>query len=56
MAITSATNSSARLKRLGDDRQREIKDFAYELLLELYDNEAKYTEALYDRRRPDRGR
>jgi ribonucleotide reductase beta subunit family protein with ferritin-like domain len=25
-----------------------INDFAFDLLLELYDNEAKYTEALYD--------
>lgn len=36
------------LVELSDGRQQEIKDFAYELLLELYDNEAKYTEALYD--------
>ena len=30
------------------DRRQEIKDFAFELLLDLYDNEAKYTEDLYD--------
>jgi ribonucleoside-diphosphate reductase beta chain len=36
------------LERLGKDKAREIKDFAFELLLELYDNEAKYTEELYD--------
>ncbi|MBY3348768.1 class 1b ribonucleoside-diphosphate reductase subunit beta [Rhizobium laguerreae] len=36
------------LERVGDERKQEIKDFAFELLLELYDNEAKYTEALYD--------
>ena len=36
------------LERLTDERRQEIKDFAFELLLELYDNEAKYTEALYD--------
>ena len=35
-------------KRMGEENRQEIKDFAYELLLELYDNEAKYTEALYD--------
>lgn len=28
--------------------QIEIKDFAYNLMLELYENEAKYTEDLYD--------
>lgn len=28
--------------------KEEIKDFAYSLLLELYDNEVKYTESLYD--------
>ncbi|MBE9607080.1 class 1b ribonucleoside-diphosphate reductase subunit beta [Acetobacteraceae bacterium H6797] len=33
---------------LPEDRRQEIKDFAFELLLELYDNEVKYTEALYD--------
>lgn len=36
------------LERLALERQQEIKDFAYELLFELYDNEAKYTESLYD--------
>ena len=36
------------LEKLSEDRRREIKDFAFDLLLELYDNEAKYTEALYD--------
>lgn len=28
--------------------QMEIKDFAFALMLDLYDNEMKYTEALYD--------
>ncbi len=28
--------------------QMEIKDFAFSLLLDLYDNETKYTESLYD--------
>lgn len=36
------------LEKLSDERRKEIKDFAFDLLLELYDNEAKYTEALYD--------
>ena len=36
------------LERLGEERRQEIKDFAFDLLLELYDNEARYTEALYD--------
>ena len=29
-------------------RRQEIKDFAFDLMLELYDNEARYTEDLYD--------
>ncbi|MGF9564518.1 class 1b ribonucleoside-diphosphate reductase subunit beta [Neorhizobium sp. JUb45] len=33
---------------LPEAKRQEIKDFAFDLLLELYDNEAKYTEALYD--------
>jgi ribonucleoside-diphosphate reductase beta chain len=33
---------------LPEAKRHEIKDFAFDLLLELYDNEAKYTEALYD--------
>ncbi|MCS4242115.1 ribonucleoside-diphosphate reductase beta chain [Rhizobium sp. BIGb0125] len=36
------------LVRLSDAKKQEIKDFAFDLLLELYDNEAKYTEELYD--------
>lgn len=36
------------LDRLGEAQRQEIKDFAFDLLLELYDNEAKYTEDLYD--------
>ncbi|KAA3506496.1 class 1b ribonucleoside-diphosphate reductase subunit beta [Agrobacterium vitis] len=36
------------LEPLSEVRQQEVKDFAFDLLLELYDNEAKYTEALYD--------
>ncbi|MBX4959924.1 class 1b ribonucleoside-diphosphate reductase subunit beta [Rhizobium lentis] len=36
------------LELLSEQRRREIKDFAFDLLLELYDNEARYTETLYD--------
>jgi len=36
------------LEKLSEERRQEIKDFAFDLLLELYDNEARYTEALYD--------
>ena len=36
------------LERLSEEGRQEIKDFAFDLLLELYENEAKYTEALYD--------
>lgn len=35
-------------ERLNGEKPQEIKDFAFDFLLELYDNEAKYTEALYD--------
>ena len=34
--------------RLSEAKKQDIKDFAFDLLLELYDNEARYTEALYD--------
>ncbi|KKC35675.1 ribonucleotide-diphosphate reductase subunit beta [Devosia epidermidihirudinis] len=33
---------------LSEAKKQEIKDFAFDFLLELYDNEAKYTEELYD--------
>ncbi|MBN8933200.1 MAG: ribonucleotide-diphosphate reductase subunit beta, partial [Rhizobium pusense] len=36
------------IDRLNENERQEIKDFAFDLLLELYDNEAKYTEDLYD--------
>ncbi|KAA8995476.1 class 1b ribonucleoside-diphosphate reductase subunit beta [Affinibrenneria salicis] len=36
------------LARQAPARQQEIKDFAYELLQDLYDNEILYTEELYD--------
>ncbi|SFV28114.1 ribonucleoside-diphosphate reductase beta chain [Devosia crocina] len=36
------------IERLSEAKRQEIKDFAFDLLLELYDNEARYTEDLYD--------
>jgi ribonucleoside-diphosphate reductase beta chain len=36
------------VERLPDAKKQEIKDFAFDFLLELYDNEARYTEELYD--------
>ena len=36
------------IERLSEERRQEIKDFAFDFLLELYDNEARYTEELYD--------
>ncbi len=36
------------LKKASPERQEELKDYTYELLLELYDNEELYTESLYD--------
>ncbi|UYO00164.1 MAG: class 1b ribonucleoside-diphosphate reductase subunit beta [Devosia sp.] len=36
------------IERLSEEKRQEIKDFAFDLLLELYDNEARYTEDLYD--------
>ena len=36
------------LERETPERQAELKDFAYELLMELYDNEVKYAADLYD--------
>lgn len=35
-------------KQLDEEAQQEIKQYAYDLLLDLYANEAKYTELLYD--------
>ncbi|ETW11066.1 ribonucleotide-diphosphate reductase subunit beta [Roseivivax marinus] len=36
------------MERLSDAEQREIKDFAFDLLFDLYEVEARYTEELYD--------
>lgn len=35
-------------KQLSSEEQEELKGFAYGLIMELYDNEIKYTEDLYD--------
>ena len=37
-------------------RQAELKDYTYELLFELYDNEVEYTQDPLRRGRPHRGR
>lgn len=35
-------------KEESEERQAELKDYAYAMLMELYDNEIKYTAELYD--------
>lgn len=35
-------------EKLSDDKKEEIKEFTYDLMLELYENEVAYTEDLYD--------
>lgn len=35
-------------KKLDKEEQEEIADWTYELLMELYDNECRYTEDIYD--------
>lgn len=36
------------LREASAERQAELKDYAYDLLMELYENEVKYTHELYD--------
>jgi len=36
------------LERVSEQRKEELKDYTFSLLYELYDNEAAYTESLYD--------
>ncbi|WP_298455102.1 class 1b ribonucleoside-diphosphate reductase subunit beta [uncultured Cellulomonas sp.] len=36
------------LERVDDATRQELKDYTYELLFELYDNEVEYTQDLYD--------
>ena len=42
------TSISRLWPRLSPQRQQELKDYTFELLFELYDNEEQYTEDLYD--------
>jgi len=35
-------------EKLSDEKKEEIKEFTYDLMLELYENEVAYTEDLYD--------
>lgn len=35
-------------RKLSEDDQAELQDWTYELLMELYDNEIRYTQDLYD--------
>lgn len=37
------------MHELGEDAQHDITNWAYDLLFELYENEEKYTELLYDK-------
>ncbi|MFD1253749.1 Ribonucleoside-diphosphate reductase 2 subunit beta [Devosia equisanguinis] len=36
------------VETLSEERRQDIKDFAFDFLLELYDNEERYTQELYD--------
>lgn len=36
-------------EKLGEEEKAELKDYAFALLLDLYENELVYTEALYDK-------
>ena len=36
------------LEKVSEERRQELKDYTYELLFELYDNEVVYTQDLYD--------
>ena len=38
---------------LSEEEQTKLRDWLYELLFELYENEEKYTEMLYDELRLD---
>ncbi len=35
-------------RQASEERQQELKDFTYQLLLDLYDNEVKFSQDLYD--------
>lgn len=36
------------LERVGEDKRSELRDYTYDLLNELYDNEVEYTSSLYE--------
>ena len=36
------------LERVGEDKRSELRDYTYDLLNELYDNEVEYTRSLYE--------
>jgi ribonucleoside-diphosphate reductase beta chain len=36
------------LEKVSETKRAEIKDYTFELLMELYDNEVEYTQDLYD--------
>lgn len=36
------------ISKLPQEEQEELKEFTYDLLMELYDNEVKYTQEIYD--------
>ena len=36
------------MRESSPERQAELKDYTFDLLMELYDNEESYTESLYD--------
>ncbi|BCW48698.1 ribonucleoside-diphosphate reductase subunit beta [Arthrobacter sp. StoSoilB13] len=44
------------LEKASEARKQEIKDYTFELLFELYENEVQYTHDLYDGVGPGRGR
>lgn len=44
---TSAINIRKTWKKISRARREELKSFAFDLLLELYDNELQYTDELY---------
>ena len=45
---TSATSTRRASRCSPQAEQDDLKDYTFELLFELYDNEVEYTEALYD--------
>lgn len=48
MVITSDTNIKKGFERVSEDKRGELRDYTYDLLNELYDNEVEYTRSLYE--------